>query len=140
MWLGKLNLHFIDDSSMISLDSVLFLMKYDQKKGGEEMALEGIKQVTETEALVRQRKAEALAQAKKTVADARRAGEEALASARAQAESQAKLFLQEAEKKASVHTEQVVEETKRSCEALRQSAEGRMKDAAALIVRRVVNV
>ena len=69
-------------------------MEYDQKKGGEDMSLEGIKQVTEAETLAQQRKNEALAQAKKTVADARRAGEERLSSARMQAEAQVKGFLQ----------------------------------------------
>ena len=98
-------------------------MEYDQKKGGEEMSLEGIKQVTEAETLAQQRRNEALAQAKKTVADARRAGEERFSSARIQAEA-----------------EQVLEETTRACNALRQEAEGRLADAAALIVRRVVNV
>ena len=104
------------------------------------MSLEGIKQVTETEEMTQQRKAEAMAQAKKTVSDARQAGEEALAAARAEAEAQVKVFMKEAEKKASKHSEKVIEETRRSCDALRQSAEGRMADAAALIVRRVVNV
>ena len=115
-------------------------MEYDQKKGGEEMSLEGIKQVTEAETLAQQRRNEALAQAKKTVADVRRAGEERFSSARIQAEAQVRGFLQEAEERASKHTEQVLEETTRACNALRQEAEGRLADAAALIVRRVVNV
>ena len=67
-------------------------MEYDQKKGGEEMSLEGIKQVTEAETLAQQRRNEALAQAKKTVADARRAGEERFSSARIQAEAQVRGF------------------------------------------------
>ena len=107
-------------------------MEYDQKKGGEDMSLEGIKQVTEAETLAQQRKNEALAQAKKTVADARRAGEERLSSARIQAEAQVKGFLQEAEERASKHTEQVLAETRQACDALRQEAEGRLADAAAL--------
>ena len=115
-------------------------MEYDQKKGGEDMSLEGIKQVTEAETLAQQRKNEALAQAKKTVADARRAGEERLSSARMQGEAQVKGFLQEAEERASKHTEQVLAETRQACDALRQEAEGRLADAAAIIVRRFVNV
>lgn len=104
------------------------------------MSLEGIKQVTETEEMTQQRKVDALAQAKKTVADARRAGEETLAAARAEAESKVKGFMKEAEEKASKHTKQVVEDTGHSCEVLRKAAGGRVADAAALIVRRVVNV
>ena len=96
--------------------------------------------MTEAETLAQQRKNEALAQAKKTVADARRAGEEPLSSARIQAEAQVKGFLQEAEERASKHTEQVLAETRQACDALRQEAEGRLADAAALIVRRGVNV
>lgn len=104
------------------------------------MSLEGIKQVTEAEEMTQQRKSDALAQAKKTVSDARRAGEEALASAKAEAEVKAKEFMKEAERQASKHAEKVVEETKHSCDALRQSAGNRLANAAALIVRRVVNV
>ena len=50
------------------------------------MSLEGIKQVTEAEEMTQRRKAEAQAQAKKTVSDARRAGEAALAAARPRGE------------------------------------------------------
>ena len=63
-----------------------------------------------------------------------------MSSARIQAEAQVKGFLQEAEERASKHTEQVLAETRQACDALRQEAEGRLADAAALIVRRVVNV
>ena len=108
-------------------------------KGGEEMSLEGIKQVTETEDLTQRQKNEAQARAKQTVAEARGAGEELLAKARAEAEAQVKGYMAEAEERASHHTEQVLEETKQSCGALRQAAEGRMAEAVALIVRRVVD-
>lgn len=110
-----------------------------EEKGGEEMSLEAIKQVTETEQQGQQRKAEAAAAAKKAVADAERAGQAALEEARTQAEAQVSAFMKEAEERASKHTQQVLAETGKSCDALRKAAEGRMKQAAALIVGRVVN-
>ena len=104
------------------------------------MSLEGIKQVTETEASTHQRKAEAEAQAKAMIADARRAGEKDLADARAEAEAQAKSYMKEAEAKAAKHSEAVVEETGHACDALRRAAKSHMDEAAELIVRRVVNI
>lgn len=103
------------------------------------MSLEAIKQVTETEQLGRQRKTEAAATAKKTVADAEKAGLAALEEARSRAEAQVNAFMKEAEERASKHTKQVIAGAEKACDALRKSAEGRMDQAAALIVRRVVN-
>ena len=48
--------------------------------------------------------------------------------------------MKDAEDRASKHAEQVMEETRAACGKLRQEAEGRMAQAAALIVGRVVNV
>lgn len=103
------------------------------------MPLEAMKRVTETEQQGQRRKAEAAAAAKKTVADAERAGLAALEEARAKAEAQVAGLMREAEAKAAKHTEQVTAETKKACDTLRKAAAGRMDQAAALIVRRVVN-
>ena len=135
-----MNLQFIYLSSMISVESDEFPVPKARLKGGEKMSLEGIKQVTEAEEMTQRRKAEAAAQAKKTVSDAQRAGQAALAAARAEAQAKAAQFMKEAEEKASKQAESVVEETKRSCDALRKAAGSRMAEASALIVRRVVNV
>ena len=103
------------------------------------MSLDAMKQVTEAEQRTRDQKAEAAAQAKRTVAEAERAGKARLAEARAQAEAQVRDFMTQAEQKASKHADEVMAETGKACGALREKAEGRMAEAAALIVRRVVN-
>lgn len=108
-------------------------------KGGEHMSLEAIKKVAESEQNSAQRKAEAAQQAKKLVADASREGEALLASARQKAEAQVKIFMTEAEEKAAKHTAEVMKDTQRACEELKQAASARLDEAAALIVRRVVN-
>ena len=92
-------------------------------KGGDNMSLEAVQVVTETEQRALQRKAEAVEAAKKLVAEA-----------------QARQMMTRAEEAAAKHTETVMEETRRSCDDLRRAAEGKLEDAAALIIRRVVGV
>ena len=103
------------------------------------MSLEAIKKVTETEQISLQRKAEAAQQAKKTVAEAERAGQELLERSRQEAEAKVKEFMADAEQRAAAHADEVMKETELACKQLRQEAEGRLDEAAALIVRRVVN-
>ena len=100
------------------------------------MSLEAVQKVTETEQKARARKAEA----KKLIADAERQGRERLSAAKAEADAQVKVMLTKAEESAAKHSEAVMEETRRSCDSLRQAAEGKLEDAAALIIRRVVGV
>ena len=76
------------------------------------MSLEAVQKVTETEQKARARKADV----------------------------QVKVMLTKAEESAAKHSEAVMEETRRSCDSLRQAAEGKLEDAAALIIRRVVGV
>lgn len=104
------------------------------------MSIEVIKKVTETEKIAQESKLEAAANAKKTVSDAERAGQELLREAREKAEAQVKMFMTEAEAKAAKNEREVMDETARACDALRSSAEQRLPAAAELIVRRVVNV
>lgn len=104
------------------------------------MSLEAVQKVTETEQRARERKLEAIERAKKQVADAERTGMERLSTARAQADAQVKAMLTRAEESAAVRTAAVMEETRRSCDDLRRQAEGKLEDAAALIIRRVVGV
>ncbi len=107
-------------------------------KGGESMSLEAIQQVTEAEQTNRTRKAEAQAEAKRLVAEAERTGKARLAEARTQAEAQARGFMKSAEDQAAKHASEVTAKTQKACDALRAKAEGRLADAAASIVRRVV--
>ena len=109
-------------------------------KGGDNMSLEAVQMVTETEQRALQRKAEAVEAAKKLVSDAERAGKERVAAARTDAEAQARQMMTRAEEADAKHTETVMEETRRSCDDLRRAAEGKLEDAAALIIRRVVGV
>lgn len=103
------------------------------------MSLDAMKQVTQAEQETRDRKAEALTAAKRAVADAERDGKARLQEARSQAESQVRGFLRQAEEQAARHTDEVLAEKRKACGALREKAEARLDEAAALIVRRVVN-
>lgn len=104
------------------------------------MALEAIKKVAETEQVSSQRKAEAAQNAKKLVAEAEKAGQEMILGVRREAEVKSRELMTEAEQKAAVGAKGVAADMEKTCNALRQKAEGRLEDAAALIVRRVVNI
>lgn len=104
------------------------------------MSLEAVQKVAETEKQVQQRKADATAQAKKLLADAERAGQEKLKVAREAAQAQAKDMMLRAERSAAEHALTVEQETQADCNDLRKAAEGRLEDAAALIIRRVVDI
>lgn len=104
------------------------------------MSLEAVQKVTETEQRARERRAEAAEGARRLVLDAEKAGRERLNAARLEAETKAREMLAAAEESAAKRTETVLEETRRSCDALKKEAEGKLPDAAALIVRRVVSV
>ena len=103
------------------------------------MSLEAIKQVAQTEAETKQRKAEAAVTAKKLVADAEQAGKETLRNARSTAEAKAKELLAKAEERAAGRTAEIAAQSKRECAALCSAAESKLEEAAALIVRRVVS-
>ena len=103
------------------------------------MSLEAIKQVAQTEAENKQRKVEAVAAAKKMVADAEQAGKELLRSACAEAEANAKELMVQAEERASVRSAEIAAQSKQECAALCSAAEDKLDEAAALIVRRVVS-
>lgn len=104
------------------------------------MSLEAVQRVTESEQKARERKLAAADQAKKLVVDAARQGRERLEAARTESDAQVKAMLTRAEESAAAHTATVMEETRQSCDDLRRQAEGKLEDAAALIIRRVVGV
>lgn len=103
------------------------------------MSLEAIKQVAQTEAETKQRKAEAIAAAKKLVSDAEQTGKQALQNACAEAEAKAKEFMVRAEERAAARAAEIAAQSEQECTALRRAAETRLDEAAALIVRRVVS-
>ena len=104
------------------------------------MSLEAIKQVTQTEQDCAQRKLDAAQAAKRTVADAEKAGQAALDARRGEAQAKVKAMLAEAEAKAGVQADAVRADTAKACAALKQSAQQKLEQAAELIVRRVVNL
>ena len=56
-----------------------------------------------------------------------------------QAESQVRELLARADETAARHTDEVLEQARQACRGLQEKAEGRLEEAAAFIVRRVVN-
>ncbi len=104
-----------------------------------DMSLDAIKQVTLAEAETKQRKADALAAAKKLVAEAEQSGKEALRAAKAAAEANAKELMAQAEQRAVGRAEEAAKQSQQACADLRSTAEGRLDQAAELIVRRVVS-
>lgn len=104
------------------------------------MSLEAVQKVAQAEQQSKERKAAAAEQAKRLVAEARQNGQAELQKARATAESRAKEQMALAEERAAKAAETVLADTRKSCASLCQAAESKLADAAALIVRRVVNV
>lgn len=110
------------------------------RKGGETMSLEAVQKVTEAEAFAKEQKTQAHEAASKLIAQAQQAGQAHLTQARAKAEAENAETMAQTEAEAKIHSQAVLVETQRSCDTLRQQAEGRMEDAAALIIRRVVGL
>lgn len=103
------------------------------------MSLEAVKQVAEAEQLSKERRAQAALDAKKLLADAEKAGQQAVADAKKQAEAQAKELVAKAEQDAAGDAARIKEQADADCAALRSKAEGRLEEAASLIVRKVVD-
>ncbi len=103
------------------------------------MSLEAIKQVAETEQTFQRQREEALAAAKKLLTDAERDGKALLEQARAQAETESRSFLTDAEGKAAIQAAEVMKEAEQHCAEIRKTAEERLEQAVSLIVGRVVN-
>lgn len=104
------------------------------------MSLDAVQKVTESEQRAQQSKTEATEQAKRMLSDAEAAGRARLDGARAEAEAQVKSQIAKAEERAGVSAQAVMEQTQRTCDGLRQTADGRLADAAAFIIGKVVGV
>lgn len=116
-----------------------FLNSAETQKGGEIMALEAIKAVTEAEKSSAQALVDAQAEAKRSVAEAEKAGQAALEGAKAEANAKAKELLAQAEQRAAGEAQAVQQQTEQSCQRLKADARRKLEAAASLIVRRVVN-
>lgn len=103
------------------------------------MSLDAIKQITQVEEEIKQRKATAVSAAKALIADAEKAGKETLRTTLINAETKAKELLCQAEEHAAVRAAEIAAQSKQECSALCHAAEAKLDEAAALIVRRVVS-
>ena len=103
-----------------------------QREGGETMALEAVKLVAQAEQQSKDRKAEAVLEAKKRLADA-------LATTKKQADAKGKELLAQAEKDAAEDAAKIKQQADADCAALRTNAKKRLEEAASLIVRKVVD-
>lgn len=103
------------------------------------MSLEAVKQVTLTEEQGRAQKAEAVQEAKRLVAEAEKAGRQLLLDAETKAAAEVKAMLAQAEQVASDDTAKVEAKAAADAKQLRSKAEGRLEEAASLIVRKVVD-
>lgn len=104
------------------------------------MSIEAIQQVSQAEASAQEKKLAAYAQAKQLVKDAERAGQLLLEQARQNADALTREAMAQAEKAAAVQAKQVLSDNAGACKQLCSAAESRLDAAAALIVKRIVNV
>ena len=93
------------------------------------MAVEAIQQVTELERTVKQEKEAAAAESKQRILEAQR-------SARRQVET--RQMMAEAEQEAAKWTASVLEQARLDCEEKKQEARGRLEQAVAFLVEKVV--
>jgi len=103
------------------------------------MSFEAIQKVTETEQANRVKKAEAAAEAKRIVGEAERLGKQLVTQARADADGKVKAMLAEAESRAAERSGKILADNAAACEELKKDAQGRLEQAAELIVGRVGN-
>lgn len=103
------------------------------------MSLEAIKEVTQSETLIQERKAAAEAEARQLVANAEREGLALLEKVRADALESGRVLLKQAEEKAAQQMAQIAKEAEAESSALQAAAEKRLEEAAEFIVGRVVN-
>lgn len=103
------------------------------------MSFEDIQKVTRTEQEIRTRKAEAVAEARRIVAEAERVGGQLVERARAEADEKVKALLVEAETRAADRSRQILADNDTACQKLKQAARTRLEQAADLIVGRVGN-
>ena len=102
------------------------------------MAMEAIKQVTQTEQDAQKRREEAAAEGKLQVAQAQKQARALLEESRQQAELQVKQMMQDAEEKAAQLTQEILACAETECEVLKEQARKRLDQAAARIVEKVV--
>lgn len=103
------------------------------------MAVEAIQAVTELEERVKKQKEAAAVQNKQRLLEAQRAARLLVEQSRQQAEGEARQKMAQAEAQAAEWTQGVLDQAKQECEALKTQARGRLSEAAAFLVEKVVN-
>ena len=111
----------------------------ETEKGGENMVMDSIQEVTEMEARAKERRDAAIAKNKQLLVDAQKEARQIVAKARQEGEAQARQMMAEAEAQAAAVTEQVLVQARQECEQLKAEARTHLDQAAELIVEKVVN-
>ena len=96
------------------------------------MAVEAIQQVTELERTVKQEKEAAAAESKQRILEAQ------VEESRQNAEAETRQMMAEAEQEAAKWTASVLEQARLDCEEKKQEARGRLEQAVAFLVEKVV--
>jgi vacuolar-type H+-ATPase subunit H len=104
------------------------------------VSIEAILQVNQAENSAVERKTTATNQAKQILRDAETAGELLLEQTRARAAAQVREALAEAEKRAAVRSAEVLRANESDCKTLSDAAREKLPDAAALVIKRIVNI
>ena len=103
------------------------------------MSLEAINSVTRAEAEAKAAVAAAEAQARQILSDAQSEGKAAVEAAAAKAESELRELKRRTEEKSALESRELSETLEGQRVQLRAQAEPKLKEAAALIVERIVN-
>lgn len=121
------------------------MMKRDgmpaSKKGKavKTMAMEAIERITQLEQETARMKEKAAADSRQRIQTAQREARRTLEQARQQAEVQAREMMARAEEQAAELTRQQLRQAEQTCGEMKQQAQSRLKQAAAMIVEKVVN-
>ena len=102
------------------------------------MSFEAIKGISDAEVLAKVKLSEAEAQARQMLADAEATGKASLEAAKSRADSELRVLREKAEKQTSEKVAALEHESQLEAEQLRSAAEGKLGDAAALVVERIV--
>lgn len=104
-----------------------------------DMAVEEIKKVAQLEQEMKQRKEAAVAEGKQRVLEAQRLARRQLEESRQEAELQVRQMMAKAEAEAAQWTLHALKDATQECEEFKTKARGRLDQAAAFIVEKVVN-
>ena len=108
-------------------------------KAVKAMAMEAIERITQLEQETARMKEIAAADSRQRIQTAQREARRTLEQARQQAEVQAREMMARAEEQAAGLTRQQLRQAEQTCGEMKQQAQSRLKQAAAMIVEKVVN-